>query len=151
MLVRTTASSWSAMPRIPQQPHDSVARGGSAPHDPRRESTRAEWTEEAREEALARAPEFGRRFFDEVFARFPAVAGAVTFLRWSTQPDDVYAVVDLSDRGFTVQVDPTLEYVIVWTAATHAEFGDWDGDQVEPALALVAEILGDEGAGGQEA
>ena len=123
-----------------------------AAYDPRRESTSGEWREEAREEALARAPEFGRRFFDEVFARHPAAAGAMTFLRWSTQPDDVYAVVDLPGRGFSVQIDPALEYVIVWTATTHAEFGDWDGDQVEPALALVAEILGGgAGAAGQEA
>jgi RimJ/RimL family protein N-acetyltransferase len=85
----------------------------AAAHDPRRESTGGEWREEAREEALARAPESGRRFFDEVFARFPAVAGAVTFLRWSTQPDDVYAVVWLGGRGFSVQIDPALEYLIV--------------------------------------
>ena len=116
----------------------SQPAGAGAPplaaRDPRRETTAGEWTEEAREEALARAPEFGRRFFVEVFARFPAARGATTFLRWSTQPDDVYAVVDLPDHGFTVQIDPALEYVIVSTAATHAEFGDWDGDQVRPAL-----------------
>ncbi len=127
------------------------ARAGAlAAHDPRREATGGEWTEEAREEALARAPEFGRRFFDEAFARIPALADAVTFLRWSTQPDDIYAVVELP--GFSVQIDPALEYVIVWTATPHAEFGDWSGDQVEPALALVAEILGDgAGAVGKEA
>ena len=118
-----------------------------AAHDPRRGTTGGAWTEEARGEAQARAPEFGRRFFDEAFARFPAAAGATAFLRWSTQPDDVYAVVDLPDHGFTVQIDPALEYVIVWTATTRAEFGDWCGDQVEPALALVTEIVGDAAAG----
>jgi hypothetical protein len=108
------------------------------------------WAEEAREEALARAPEFGRRFFAAFFERFPSVAPATVFLRWSTQADDVYAVVGPPAAGFTVQVDAALEYVIVWTADQQAEFGDWDGDQVEPALAFVAEILrsGSRGASG---
>ena len=109
--------------------------------DPRATSTGGDWAEEAREEALARAPGFGRRFFAELAARFPQASGAAVFLRWSVQPGDVYAVVDLPDGGFAVQVDPDLEYLIVWTASERAEFGDWDGDQVEPALAFVAEIL----------
>jgi hypothetical protein len=109
--------------------------------DPRSWSTSGEWTEEAREQALARAPGFGRRFFAELVERFPQASGAAVFLRWSVQPADIYAVVDLPDGGFVVQVDPDLEYLVVWTAGERAEFGDWDGDQVEPALALVAEIL----------
>jgi hypothetical protein len=36
---------------------------------------------------------------------------------------------------------PTRRYLIVWTATERAEFGDWDGDQVKPALAFIAEIL----------
>jgi RimJ/RimL family protein N-acetyltransferase len=109
--------------------------------DPRAVSAGGHWTEEAREQALARAPEFGRRFFTELAARFPQASGAAVFLRWSTQPADCYAVVDLPDGGLAVQVDPDLDYLIVWTAAERAEFGDWDGDQVGPALAFVAEIL----------
>ena len=53
----------------------------------------------------------------------------------------MYAVVDLADGGLTVQVDAALEYLILTTAADSAEFGDWDGDQVTPALAFVAEFL----------
>ena len=123
---------------------------GAAGLDPRRGSTSGVWTEEAREQALARALGFGRRFFAALFERFPSVAPATDFLRWSTQPDDVYAVVDLPDGGFAVQIDAALEYVVVWTADQQAEFGDWDGDQVEPALAFVAEILrsGSRGASG---
>lgn len=109
--------------------------------DPRGWSASGVWTEEAREEALARAPWFGRRFFTGLAARFPQASGAAVFLRWSVQPGDVYAVVDLPDGGFAVQVDPDLEYLVVWTAAERAEFGDWEGDQVEPALAFIAEIL----------
>ena len=73
--------------------------------DPRGWSTSGEWTEEAREEALARAPGFGRRFFTELVVHFPQASGAAVFLRWSVQPGDVYAVVDLPDGGFAVQVD----------------------------------------------
>jgi RimJ/RimL family protein N-acetyltransferase len=109
--------------------------------DPRTTTTGGGWTEEAREEALARAPGFGRRFFTVLAARFPQTSGAGVFLRWSLQPGDVYAVVDLPDCGFALQVDPDLEYLIVWTASARAEFGDWDGDQVDPALAFIAEIL----------
>jgi hypothetical protein len=109
--------------------------------DPRATSTGGDWTREAREEALARAPGFGRRFFAELAARFPQAWDALAFLRWSVQPEDVYAVVDLPDGGFAVQVDPDLQYLIVWTVSERAEFGDWDGDQAEPALAFVAEVL----------
>ena len=123
---------------------------GRSSVDPRRWSTKGSWVEEAREEALARAPEFGRRFFAALFERFPSVAPAAVFLRWSTQADDVYAVVGLPAGGFGIQIDPDLEYIVVWIAGDQAEFGDWDGDQVEPALAFVAEILAaaDGGDGG---
>jgi hypothetical protein len=57
------------------------------------------------------------------------------------QPADGYAVVDLPDGGFAVQVDPDLEYLIVWSVSERAEFGDRDGDQVPPALAFIAGIL----------
>ena len=113
----------------------------SSAHDPRGRTTSGEWTTEAREEALARAPGFGRRFFAELFARFPQLSPATVFLRWSIQAEDVYAVIDLPEGGFTVQVDAALEYLIVTTAADSAEFGDWDGDQVTPALAFVEEFL----------
>jgi RimJ/RimL family protein N-acetyltransferase len=112
-----------------------------AAHDPRRRTTSGEWTTEARGEALARAPEFGRRFFAELFARYPHLSSATTFLRWSTQAEDVYAVVELPAGGFTMQVDAALEYLIVTTATESAEFGDWAGDQVAPALAFVAELV----------
>ena len=110
-------------------------------HDPRAGSSAGEWAEEAREEALARAPEFGRRFFAGLADRFPEADAAAVFLRWSVQPQDVYAVVGLPAGGFGVQIDAALEYVVVWTAGEQAEFGDWDGDQVEPALAFAAEIV----------
>jgi hypothetical protein len=113
--------------------------------DPRAVSAGGAWAEEAREEALARAPEFGRRFFVELAARFPAAGASVRFMRWSAQPRDVYAVAASPDGGFVVQVDPDLEYLVVWSAAERAEFGDWDGDQTEPALALVAELLASTG------
>jgi RimJ/RimL family protein N-acetyltransferase len=121
-----------------------TARTGSAglaAHDPRGWTTSGEWTTEAREEALARAPEFGRRFFAELFARYPHLSPVTRFLRWSAQAEDVYAVVDLADGGLTLQVDAALEYLILTTAADGAEFGDWDGDQVTPALAFVADFL----------
>jgi hypothetical protein len=126
---------------------DELQHGAWPEHDPRAGTSTGDWAEEAREEALARAPGFGRRFFAGLADRFPAVNATAVFLRWSVQPQDVYAVVGLPSGGFGVQIDPDLEYVIVRTAAEWAEFGDWDGDQVGPALAYVAEIL----AGGARA
>jgi len=124
------------------------ASGAWPEHDPRAGSSGGVWAEEAREEALARAPGFGRRFFAGLADRFPAASDASVFLRWSVQPRDVYAVVGLPADGFGIQIDPDVEYIIVWTAGERAEFGDWDGDQVEPALAFAAEILaGDVAAG----
>jgi hypothetical protein len=113
---------------------------GAAGYDPRLLATSGTWTVEARDDALARAPAFGRRFFAGLFERIPDLRPAVSFLRWSEQPDDVYAVFS-SDGGFAVQVDPDLEYLVVWDGDERAEFGDWDGDQVVPALAFVAELI----------
>jgi hypothetical protein len=102
------------------------------------------WADESREDALARSPEFGRRFLAGLFRRFPGADEATTFRRWSVQPEDVYAVVRVGGLEFTVQIDPDLEYVIVLTDSANAEFGDWDGDQVRPALDYVTELLGGE-------
>jgi RimJ/RimL family protein N-acetyltransferase len=111
------------------------------PHDPRMSAAGGEWSGEAREQALSRAPAFGRRFFARFAELLPPAAASAYFLRWSVQPADVYAVVDLPEGGFTVQVDPDLEYLVVWSAGERAEFGDWGGDQVEPALRFVAGLL----------
>ena len=75
----------------------------------------------------------------ELTRRFPQASEAAVFLRWSVQPADGYAVVDLPQSGFAAQIDP--EFLIVWTATERAELGDWAGDQVGQALAFVAEIL----------
>jgi hypothetical protein len=110
-------------------------------HDPRRWATLGVWVVESRESALARAPEFAQRFFAEVFGRFPVLTGSATFLRWSEQLEDVYAVFDLPGRGFSVQVDPALEYLIVWGPGGQAEYGSWGGDQVAPAVGHVRRLV----------
>jgi hypothetical protein len=110
---------------------------GEGEHDPRRWATSGSWSVEPRADALARAPAFGARFFAEVFRLFPALEEGVAFLRWSIQPEDVYAVFESPGGGFGVQVDPHLEYLIVWGAGGQAEYGDWGGDQVAPAVGHV--------------
>jgi hypothetical protein len=112
-----------------------------AEYDPRRWATSGVWAVEPQGEALARAPDFARRFFAEVFGRFPVLSASATFLRWSEQPDDVYAVFDLPGRGFGVQADPDLEYLIVWGTGGQAEHGSWGGDQVAPALEHVGQLV----------
>jgi hypothetical protein len=114
---------------------------GEGEHDPRRWATAGSWSVEPQAEALARAPAFGARFFAEVFRLFPALAGGVVFLRWSAQPDDVYAVFESPGGGFGVQVDPDLEYLIVWGAGGQAEYGDWEGDQVVSAVDHVRRLV----------
>jgi hypothetical protein len=99
------------------------------------------WAVEPQESALARAPDFARRFFTEVFGRFPVLTESSTFLRWSEQPDEVYAVLELPGRGFGVQADPALEYLIVWGPGGQAEYGSWGGDQVCPAVAHVRRLV----------
>jgi len=100
---------------------------------------------EARDEAIARCPEFARRFFAEVFSTFPKTATGVTFFRWSVQPGDVYAMFVLGQGGFSVQIDADLGYIIVVEAAGVAEYGDWHGDMVPVALSHVAELVEAEG------
>ena len=110
-------------------------------NDPRSWTTTGSWTVELQVAALARAPAFGQRFFRNLFSLIPALAKSATFLQWSVQPDDVYAVFELSENGFGVQIDPALEYVIIWGAGGQAEYGDWDGDQVPPAVEHVRKLI----------
>ncbi len=88
-------------------------RMGIAEHDPRRWNSAGTWTVESSDAALARTPEFGRRFFEVVYGEITEAAGAY-FPRWSEQPDDVYAVFDLREVGAGVQIDPAVEYIIAW-------------------------------------
>ena len=114
---------------------------GEAEYDPRRWATSGAWTAETQNAALARAPAFGQRFFAKVFEQFPALAVEVVFLRWSEQPDDVYAVFELPEGEFGVQVDPHLEYLIIWGPGGQAEYGDWGGDQVPLAVDHVRRLV----------
>jgi len=107
---------------------------GVVDHDPSRWDRAGTWTVESREVALARTPEFGRRFFQSFFDEFTETAAGVRFLRWSEQPEDVYAVFDLPGGGAGIQIDPALEYIIVWGIDGQAEYGDWGADQVPPAV-----------------
>lgn len=111
-------------------------------HDPRcGRETRGQWWREPQDIALARAPAFSQRFFAEVFNEFPALATGVVFLRWSVQPSDLYAVFNLSSGGFVVQIDPFLEYIIVWGAGEHGEYGDWTGERLTDALDHVRTLV----------
>lgn len=111
-------------------------------HDPRRWNVSGTWANEPEADALARTPPFGRRFFATVFAEFPALAAGVSFLRWSVQPNHVYAVFDWPGGGAGVQIDPDLEYIIVWGVGGQAEYGDWGADQVPPAADHLRRLVG---------
>jgi hypothetical protein len=109
--------------------------------DPRFHATTGIWVEEAAEISLSRLPAFGRRFFQAVFSEFPESMRTACFLRWSVQPDDVYATLHFAAGGLGIQIDPDLNCIIILTDATsHAEYGDWNGDQVASALSQVREF-----------
>ena len=105
---------------------------GSA-NDPRRTHL-GQWTPEGRKEAADRMPTFAREFFGRLFAEYPDLERGAVFLHWSIQPEDVYAFFD-RPPGFAVQIDTALEYILVLTASTIAEHGDWGNyDFVQFAL-----------------
>jgi hypothetical protein len=86
-------------------------------------------------------PAFARDFFARLFAEYPPLEGEAVYLRWSVQPDDVYAFFDRSP-GFAVQIDPHLEYVVVIAGSGSGEYGDWGGnDRVQDALDHVRSLL----------
>ncbi|RIK83640.1 MAG: hypothetical protein DCC68_03315 [Planctomycetota bacterium] len=118
-------------------------------YDPRNEDwspqgalfVRGSWTVESREEALARAPDLAIRFFGEIFRLYPNLANDATFLRWSEQAEDVFAIFAKPDSGFGVQVDCVLGYLIVWGEGGQAEYGHWHEDPVTPALDHVHRLV----------
>jgi hypothetical protein len=97
-------------------------------HDPRcGRETEGQWYSQPQDIALGDTPEFSQRFFAEVFKEFPALATSVVFLRCSVGPDHPYAVFNFSSGGFCVQIDRQLEYIYVWGAGEHGEYGNWMG------------------------
>ena len=114
---------------------------GTIEHDPRRWGTLGTWADEPIIDALLRTPPFGQRLFATVHAEFPARVAGATFLRWSEQPDHVYALLGLPGGMAGVQIDPDMEYIIVWGADGQAEYGDWGADQVPPAVAHIRRLI----------
>ena len=109
--------------------------------DPRRWAPHGEWTAEGEKEAADRMPAFARDFFARLLAEVPSLEGEAVFLRWSVQPDDVYAFFDRSP-GLAVQIDPQLEYVVVIAASGTGEYGDWgDNDRTQDALDHVRSLV----------
>ena len=110
--------------------------------DPRCWAPHGEWMPEGQREAIERMPAFARDFFERLLAQFPALLGDAVFLRWSDQSDDVYAFFDRTP-GFVVQIDPHLEYVIIFGGGTRGEHGDWgNNDRSQDALDHVRSLLG---------
>ena len=114
---------------------------GVGEYDPRLHWKTGTWTVESRADAVARTTPFGQRFFAAIFAEFPILCNATNFLRWSVQSEDVYALFEWPGGGCGVQIDPNFEYIIVWGAGGQAEYGDWDGDQVPPAVDHVRRLI----------
>lgn len=109
--------------------------------DPRKRWAHGRWGVESFESALLRLPPFGKRFFELLFEEFPQSKSELRFLSWSVQPEDIYAIDESRIGGFGVQVDPSLEYLIVWGQDGQAEYGDWCGDQVLAALDHVRRLI----------
>ena len=111
---------------------------------------------ESVENALARSPPFGIRFFDQLFAEYPGIKDRLIFIRnrnryhpevdcFSEWDDDVIAILDESPKGIGIQIDPHLSYIVIWSErGSHGEHGDWGkgNDQVEDAMIQVRGILG---------
>jgi hypothetical protein len=102
-----------------------------------------EWSRETPSCALERTTSNGRLLFEQLWQQFPQVKDEVIFLKWSKQLDDVYAVRDVAKGGFVIQVDPDLDYLIVWDAVAQGEYGEWNpGDNpVGDALSHLREII----------
>jgi len=99
------------------------------------------WTVESREAALANLPDFGVRFYTQLFEEFPEFVARAVFLRSSAEPGgDSCVFFDIPNGGFGTQIDADLEYVIVWDTRWTGESGPWD-DPVPPALGRVREIV----------
>jgi hypothetical protein len=112
------------------------------PHvDPRRWAPAGDWSPEGYKEAADRMPAFARDFFARLFAELACLQGEAVFLRWSSQPDDVYAVFDVPP-GFVIQIDPHLGYIIVSDASGSAEHGDWgSNDRAHDAIDHIRSLL----------
>jgi hypothetical protein len=100
-----------------------------------------QWWREPQDIALAHTPAFAQRFFSLVFNEFPVLINSVVFWRWSVQPEHLYAIFNLSGGEFGVQIDPNLEYIMVWGEDENAEYGNWGCDPVIIAVEHVRTLV----------
>lgn len=84
-----------------------------------------DWSNESLDVAMARNTSKGRTLFEKLWQDFPQIKEEIIFLKWSVQPDDVYAVRDVVSGGFVVQIDPALDLIIVWNEESGCEYGAW--------------------------
>ena len=109
-----------------------------------------QWSEEPIESALERSSSLGRAFFERLWRHYPALRTSMRFLRWEQQSKDVYAIHDVADNGFGIQIDLALDLIIVWDDEGIGEYGKWlpKDDPLADALAQVRQIMERTGAAG---
>ncbi|MCT7952987.1 hypothetical protein NG798_24620 [Ancylothrix sp. C2] len=114
--------------------------------DPRHwnyEAESSKWWTEPLDIALTGSPAYCQRFFAELFNEFPVLVENAVFLRWSFQPEWIYAVFNVSDNGFGVQIDTDNEYIVVWgpDGQGQAEYSDWNDDLVASAITHIRNLM----------
>ena len=102
-----------------------------------------QWSKEPIESALERSTELSREFFEMLWQHYPKLKADLHFLHWTEQPEDIYAVYDVSQNGFGVQIDPHLDLIIIWDEHYTVEYGRWTlkDDPVGKALAHIHQLL----------
>lgn len=117
-------------------------------YDPRHwnyEAESSEWWTEPLDIALSGSAAYCQRFFAELFSEFPVLMENAVVLRWSFQPEWIYAVFNVSDSGFGLQIDTDNEYkyIVVWgpDGQGQAEYSDWNDDLVASAITHIREFM----------
>ena len=110
--------------------------------NPRRESENL-WVPMSCDSALSGCAPFAAAFFREFAAEFPSVFSSLRFMAWPNL-DDLYAFHDAGDSPLGIQIDYSLEYIVVWSLRDNGEYGDWGegtNAQVQSAMNHVRSVL----------
>jgi hypothetical protein len=95
------------------------------------------WTVVSPDVGLPTGGAFGSELFIELLRHSPELREELVCFRYSAQPEDTVAVFDRTSRAFGIQVDPLMEYIIVFDGESRNEIGPWFDDSTAEALTYI--------------
>lgn len=81
--------------------------------------------------------DFGYDFFTKLLSKHMDLRDDMVCFRYAAQPEDTWVIFDRQQSPFGVQLDPALDYIIIFDSQIHNEVGPWFDDPTQNALDFI--------------